>query len=240
MSTTTGRATHDIDPDADTVLILKNPSTRFACWSPDEVEEDATVSVETSAGQSCYTETSPQAASFAETSCEEDEIRYRVSSRHLALVSPVFRSMLSGQNWNEGVQNEVDGLYHIITEDWDAGTMLIFLDVLHHRNRRVPQTVSLEMLAKLVVLIDYYECPEALESFTGRWTEHLKATSPVPSYFCRDLMLWMCVASVLKLPDEFAQTTTVAIRREGKELSALGLPILKCVSESAYTSVVLP
>jgi hypothetical protein len=42
------------------------------------------------------------------------------------------------------------------------------------------------------------------------------------------------VAWVLELPDEFAQTTTVAIRREGKEFSALGLPIVKCVGESAY------
>jgi hypothetical protein len=47
------------------------------------------------------------------------------------------------------------------------------------------------------------------------------------------------VAWVLELPDEFAQTTTVAIRREGKEFSALGLPIVKCVGESAYLSVVL-
>jgi hypothetical protein len=49
----------------------------------------------------------------------------------------------------------------------------------------------------------------------------------------------MCVARVLELPDEFAQTTTVAIRREGNELSALGLPIVECVGESAHLSVVL-
>ena len=47
------------------------------------------------------------------------------------------------------------------------------------------------------------------------------------------------MAWVLELPDEFAQTTTVAIRREGKGFSALGLPIVKCVGGSAYLSMVL-
>jgi hypothetical protein len=239
ISTIMVKAIHKIDPNADAVLVLKKPNTNFACWNLGEVEEDAIVSVEIPAGEGFSTETSRQAASSATTSCDKDEIHYLVSSRHLVLVSPVFRSMLSGQNWNEGVQNELDGLYHVNAEDWDAEALLILLDVLHHRNRRVPRTVSLEMLTKLVVLVDYYECPEALESFTGRWTEHLKASSPVPSYFCRDLMLWMCVARVLELPDEFAQTTTVAIRREGNEFSALGLPIVECVGESAHLSVVL-
>jgi hypothetical protein len=233
------KATHEIDPNADAVLVLKKPNTVFACWNLDEVEEDAIVSVEIPAGESFSMETSRHAASSVTTSCDEDETHYLVSSRHLTLVSPVFRGMLSGQNWNEGVRNEIDGLYHVNAEDWDAEALLVLLDVLHHRNRRVPHTVSLEMLTKLVVLVDYYECPEALESFTGRWTEHLKTSSPVPSHFCRDLVLWMCVAWVLELPDEFAQTTTVAIRREGKEFSALGLPIVKCVGESAYLSVVL-
>jgi hypothetical protein len=232
------KAIHEIDPNADAVLILKNPNTSFASWSPDEVEENAKASVEASAGGGTNTETSCQAASSATSSCEEEEIHYRVSSRHLALVSPIFKSMLLGKNWNEGIRNEIDGLYHVTTEDWDMEALLILLDVLHHRNRRVPRTISLEMLAQLAVLIDYYKCAEALESFTERWVEHLKVISPIPSHVCRDLMLWMCIAWVLRLPDAFVQTTTVAIRREGEELPDLGLPIVSCVGKSAESNEV--
>ena len=139
--------------------------------------------------------------------------------------------MLSGGKWKEGVPNEEDGLFHINVDDWDGEAILLLLNVIHHRNRQVPRTISLEMLAKIAVLIDYYDCGEAVELCTERWVEDLKLTSPVPSEYCRDLMLWMCVAWVLKLPEEFTQTTAVAIRREDQELSTLGLPLMSCVGE---------
>jgi hypothetical protein len=230
---------HQIDPIADTVIILKNSNASFASWSQAEVGRHATAHIEEPAAvRDAHTETSDEAALFAESSSEtnlvrhcnwEEEIRYHVSSRHLTLASPKFERMLSGENWKEGVRNEHDGLYYIYTEDWDMEALLLLLGILHHRNRQVPRTVSLEMLAKIVVLIDYYDCAEALETFTERWVEHLKVTSPVPSHFCRDLMLWMCIAWVLRLPHEFAQTTTVAIRRDDQHLPTLGLPITICV-----------
>ncbi|KAH8730304.1 hypothetical protein GQ44DRAFT_701142 [Phaeosphaeriaceae sp. PMI808] len=159
----------------------------------------------------------------------DEEICYYVSSRHLTLASPKFERMLAGGRWKEGVRHETDGLYHIDAEDWDKEALLLLLEVLHHRNRRVPRRVSLEMLAKIAVLIDYYNCAEALEAFTEQWIEHLKVDSPVPSHFCRDLMLWMCIAWVLRLPHEFVQATTVAVRRDSDNLSTLGLPVNICV-----------
>ncbi|PVH96337.1 hypothetical protein DM02DRAFT_674890 [Periconia macrospinosa] len=173
----------------------------------------------------------PAKSSESESFIDEEEIHYHVSAQHLSLASARFKSMLFGGNWKEGVP-EIDGLYYISAEDWDTEALLILLNVLHHRNRQVPRSVSLEMLAKITVLIDYYDCAEAVELCTERWVEELTMTSPIPSSFCRDLMLWMCIAWVLRLPYEFTQTTNIAImRREGQELSALGLPLTRCISK---------
>lgn len=185
---------HEIDPNADTVVILVNPNASFAPWSHREVENDATTPAEGCADMSVFDQaTSPAASScgqyLADHSPWEEEVHYKVSSRHLTLASPRFEGMLSGGRWKEGVRNEVDGLYHVTVEDWDMEALLVLLNILHHRNRRVPRTISLELLAKLVVLIDYYECAEALELFTERWVGDLRVTSPVPSHICRDLLL---------------------------------------------------
>lgn len=294
------KAIHQIDPHADTVIILKNFHTPFAVWNqfvdedaeaPDphpepnnaplleetademallwgsaaeEVPiaeplleeataeaavEDAPVEAaveEVTIEEATDIEPSAQDAPVVENTVEdsviepspppvstsEEVIHYNVSSRHLRLASPKFESQLSGENWKEGVPDENDGRYHIPAEDWDMEALLILLNVLHHRNRQVPRSVSLEMLAKIAVLIDYYDCAEAAELCTERWVEHLRKTSPIPSSFCRNLMLWMCIAWVLRLPHEFTQTTVVAMSRDDSELPTLGLPITGCVGES--------
>ncbi|CBY01697.1 hypothetical protein IAQ61_010068 [Plenodomus lingam] len=162
-------------------------------------------------------------------STEGDEVWYYVSRRHLTAVSPKFERVLVDANWKEGTRDENDGLFHVSATDWDSEALRYFLQVLHLRNSQVPREVSLEMLAKIAVLIDFYDCAEALEPFTERWVEHARVVSPVPSDFCRDLILWMCIAWVLKLPNEFLQTTRVAIKENDREFPTLGLPITACV-----------
>lgn len=235
------RSSNKIDAKADTVIILKNPNTSFAPWSLAEVGGDTTKFAHESTVNDSTSGDANQGASIEVTivaddtnesdaaNTEEDEVWYYVSRRHLVSASPTLDRMLSGTDWKEGTRDENDGLYHVPAEDWDSEALLCVLQILHLRNGQVPRTVSLEMLAKIAVLIDFYDCAEALESFTERWIEHLQVAAPVPSYFCRDLMLWMCIAWVLRLPQEFVQTTTVAIRRDDQELPTLGLPIVICV-----------
>lgn len=235
------RLIYEIDAQADAVIILKNPNASFAPWTIAEVGGDtaafaheSTVEEPTSgdADQGAPIEVAIVADVASEsnsTDTEGDEIWYYVSRRHLISASPTFERMLSGTNWKEGVRNENDGLYHVPAEDWDSEALLCVLRVLHLRNGQVPRTVTLEMLAKIAVLVDFYKCAEALESFTERWIERLRVATPVPAYFCRDVMLWMCIAWVFRLPQEFVQSTTVAIRRNDQELPTLGLPITICV-----------
>jgi hypothetical protein len=202
---------HNIDPAADTVIILKNPCNNFAPW--DETlgpshTKDTTLEDEHTAQARCfenkaytrkltkkelrqlkkeasanasYTSSSETKSNPAETShqnsCEEQdsflepaaqpsfepskseekEIHYLVSSRHLMLASPWFMRTLKSETSTKAVKDPPDGRYHISARDWDEEAFLILLSIFHIRSRQVPATVSLELLAKIAVLVDYYE-----------------------------------------------------------------------------------
>jgi len=244
---------YKIDPDADTIIVLKNPLGHFTIWNPPDIEEldsGRLIAPE----DSCCEDPDPEGLGsfewlFAEQPPAEEilvektiidpnevenasppEIQYHVSSDLLKLASPNFERMISGGKWREGIPN--NGRYHIPVENWDGEAFLILLNMLHIRTRNIPRWVSLGMLAKIAVLVDYYDCVEAVQPWTKIWIRHLKDTTHIPSRPCRDLKLWMCIAWVLKLPQEFAQTTAVAIKRCRKDdlsLSTSDLPITTLV-----------
>jgi hypothetical protein len=59
--------------------------------------------------------------------------------------------------------------------------------------------VYLEMLAKTAVLVDCYECSEAIELFFTMWIADLRNNSAVPSTYCRELVLWIWIAWVFDI-----------------------------------------
>ncbi|OAL48842.1 hypothetical protein IQ07DRAFT_588915 [Pyrenochaeta sp. DS3sAY3a] len=207
-----------IDPNADTVIVLTNPLVEFAVWNPQEAE----VNIEEP------DEPPPDEPADDEGEPIDEEILYFVSSRHLALASSWFAKVFDGDNWRESLRDGTDGLFHVNVEGWDVHALLYLLNILHHRNREVPRQITLEMFAKVAVLVDYYECAEAIEMYAERWTEYLEKASPIPKIFDRNLMLWLCIAWVCKLPDQFRRATEVAIRRADQELKTLGLPVTRC------------
>lgn len=82
----------------------------------------------------------------------------------------------------------MQGCLRIKEKDWDAGALQILMDVIHGRTREVPKVISLETLAKIAILVDYYECLEVVvEMFSSKWMESLKST--IPEIFSRDVML---------------------------------------------------
>jgi hypothetical protein len=299
------KVVYEIDPDADTVVILKNPLKHFAVWDPElsdvEVElerepggwgafgsgkkkskEDMALSrrkklseqvAEDIAKDDGHPETSSTSANSlfgngtswtlstnwdaAEPSstqpshtiddslaagpsalsspmsiepeekplpADEKGVHYHVSSRHLKLASRCFNTMLSGEKWDEGIRKE-DGLFCMRLEGWDADAFLILMDIFHLRNRRVPRSVDLDTLAKIAVMVDYYECEEATELFTAMWITDWKKKQSVPTVYGRDLMLWICVARVFDLPEDFERTTSVALRCSTEDIRTLELPI---------------
>ncbi|KAF1833346.1 hypothetical protein BDW02DRAFT_500813, partial [Decorospora gaudefroyi] len=173
---------------------------------------------------------------------EEDSIHYHVSSRHLMLASSWFKRALTKGGSAESNRNEMDGLFYIDASDWDAEAFLILLRILHLRNKDVPRTVNLEMLAKIAVLVDYYSCKEAIEVFTEIWMTKFKRTTkrksqPVPTTYCRDLVLWIAIAWTFDLKEEFEQATAVAIRESPETMRTLELPIPARVDTKRHLAI---
>jgi hypothetical protein len=153
---------------------------------------------------------------------EPPEIRVRVSSRHLTLASPYFKRMLKG-DWKEGCTLTADGCVSVRVMDCDPESLMIIMNIIHGHTRKVPRSVSLDMLTKIAVLIDYYECAEAVELFTDTWIDYLKG--PLPTTYGRSLILWTCISWVFRKSALFKTVTTVAQMQSYEPIQTLGLPI---------------
>jgi hypothetical protein len=156
---------------------------------------------------------------------EEDRIHFHVCSGNLMSASPWFNRVLKRDGWMESNRNSYDKRFHVSAEDWDEEAFIILMNVFHLRSRQVPRTVTLELLAKIAVLVDYYDCNEAIELYTDMWTASLRKTVDVPTTYCRELMLWIWVSWVFKLSAEFGISTIVAIKQSTESVRNLGLPI---------------
>jgi hypothetical protein len=149
---------------------------------------------------------------------------YQVSSRHLITASPKFQREL--ETGDEDTIGE-DGFYHLTTSGWDSDAFAILLNILHLRSREVPRELTLESLAKVAVLVDYYRCWEAFDLIAAVWIKHLRENYTVPAAYSRDLKLWMLVSWVFKLSDEFTDSTAKALRQSEQPTirdMKLGLP----------------
>ncbi|KAF2790526.1 hypothetical protein K505DRAFT_351891 [Melanomma pulvis-pyrius CBS 109.77] len=167
-------------------------------------------------------------------SSEIDEIHYLVSSRHLMLASPWFRRPLTSDRYIEALKDPSDGRYHIQANGWDEEALLILLNIFHVLTRLTPATVSLEMLAQIVVLVYYYELEnaEVMERDTVVWIANVKRTVAIPSSYCRDLMLWICISGVFNMSEEFEKATAVAVKDSTGWIQTLDLPIHQEITSS--------
>jgi hypothetical protein len=187
------------------------------------------------------TEREPADADQASPSIEpsdpdEQVVHYHVTRSHLIQASPWFKRTLTGSRWEE-TRSSTDGLYYILASDWDEEAFLILLNIFHLRKRQVPKTVDLEMLAKIAVLVDYYELggTEAIEDDIYRWIDAVRRDCAIPKAYGRDLVLWMCVSFVLDMQDEFNKATEVAMRESNGCIRTLGLPIHLLVTGMGHT-----
>jgi hypothetical protein len=167
---------------------------------------------------------------------EEEETRYHVCSGNLMSASPWFNRAMDTVGWSESQRNKEDGYFYVYARDWDEEAFTIILRIFHLQNDMVPEVVSLEMLAKISVIVHYYECASAVRMHFNIWISNLKKSSVMPSTYCRDLVLWICIAKVFSLHEEFRDMTRVAIKHcdEG-EIRTMELPIVGPVAGESKT-----
>ncbi|KAF7933679.1 uncharacterized protein EAE98_003388 [Botrytis deweyae] len=96
-----------------------------------------------------------------------------VSSKHLKLASPVFGAMLKHDRFKEGIELQANGEVKISLPDDDPIAFAIIANVIHHRNKLVPEHVAPMLLAKITLLTEKYQMHEAMSLVTKCWTSLL-------------------------------------------------------------------
>lgn len=152
---------------------------------------------------------------------DQVEIRMLVSGKHLALASSYFEKMFAGP-FTEG-KTDPSGLRQVTAIDWDPEAFNIILTIIHGYHRDVPRSLSLEMLAKLAMIVDYYQCHESVELYADIWLANLN--SQLPTVYGRDCILCMVISWVFMQPDMFQKMTRLALRHSGTLIESDDLPI---------------
>ena len=81
--------------------------------------------------------------------------RIQASAKHLILASPVFQKALT-EGWKEGFHLVEKGAVENTISGWDLDAFLILMNNFHCRPQILPREISLELLAKVAILADYY------------------------------------------------------------------------------------
>lgn len=170
----------------------------------------------------------PTAESHVDHGCS----RIQVSAKHLMFASPFFKRLLTG-GWKESIAYFQKDSVEITAEGWDTEALVILLRAIHGQYSHIPRKLTLEMLAKVAVIADYYECREILDFLVELWIE--KVDEKIPSVASRDLILWLWVSWFFRLPSQFKLSTSIAMSQSDGYIDNLGLPIPEdVIGESIY------
>jgi hypothetical protein len=209
---------HEIDPEGDIIIRLGASNSAFATWHGEPDDPPSTLPRFPSEN---VDEPEPELAEL-EHSDKDFSVEIRVSSRHLILASPQAKRMLEGA-WKEPSTLKLQGSLALEEKDWDVEALLILMNILHCRNKSVPRKISLEMFVRVAVLVDYYECYEAVEIYSDMWLEHLR--EELPATYCKELVLWICVSWIFRQSAEFGMATSVALQHSKGPIQTMELPI---------------
>lgn len=185
-----------------------------------------------------YEKTRPQSETEEEEEAEENCFRIRVSAKHLTLVSPVFKSLLLG-GWKESSTFLQTGSTELIVSGWDLEAFLVVMQMIHNQHTKIPRKVSLELFAKISVIVDYYKCKDAIGFFSDVWLDDLDSNSELRNKlactFSRDLVLWLWISWIFRRAEQFRKATAVAIKYSKAQISSLGLPLpARLISEWGF------
>ncbi|RDW64499.1 uncharacterized protein DSM5745_09910 [Aspergillus mulundensis] len=243
--------THVLDPNGDVTLILKDPDAAFAhgCLAPQQIYETETETPSPSNFATNGTSFPPSSANLeaearakhraddASLSSSSTEIRFQVSSAHLILASPVFKSALTG-SWKESVEFKTKGTVELVAIGWNEEALLVFLRIIHCMPLELPDKMPLEALAKLAVVADFYDCMKLIAFFADTWL----TTALAPDYDSlldedndrfiprNTLRLW--VSWAFHQEDAFKTHSQHLISYARDSITPLGLPLPETVIDA--------
>lgn len=223
-----------LDPDGDVLVIVTGTSLEdvWKYFVTPEPELNGTETVEAVGPPEEHEEVIPEefiaveeppSSAPAPAPLEEDQWRFRASSKHLALASTYVKKMMSGP-WREANEVHGDGLLHWKLDGFDVDAIAIILRIIHGLNRQVQRTITLNMLAQVSRAVDYLGCHEAIELYASIWVAYLNGLPPRMSH--ADWDSWISATGVFQNPDIFQKWTRVAILEKLNDTPSLELPVL--------------
>ncbi|KAG5942528.1 hypothetical protein E4U59_001070 [Claviceps monticola] len=249
----------EVDPQGDTILVLRCPKTEQPVWEPEDAsfkrkrgndipmkkvflgsQSHSGMDVDPSDVENTHASTPGTITATVESSLPNDsgeahgenikreEVKFRLSSRHLALASPVFKTMFDGL-WKEIAKssgwsdNGCPVRYELIAAEWDDELFLMLMNIIHGRNILVPLSVDLTTLMKFSVLVEYYQCQEVTLFVVGHWIKEV--SNSLPKEYGRDCVAWMFVSWVFSCSEFFGQMTQLAIEGSEGGLGKIYLPL---------------
>jgi hypothetical protein len=212
---------HEIDPNGDTLFILRKPNAPFAVDSSFREWARAMPEYWTAQMQQKEGRLRDFALLTAPTANSNPEIHMRLSSKHLSLASEYFRKLMTS-DWIE-TKAENGYSYTITAEEWDKEALLLLMNIIHGQTQKVALEVDLVVLAKIATLVDYYKCHKAVHFFATIWINQLG--TPLPSSYERDLLLRLFVSYVFSDERAFQKLTKTIIYESRGPIHTLGLAI---------------
>ena len=170
-------------------------------------------------------------------------LQIRASSKHLILASPQFeRSLQDG--FQEGTTLKATGCLEFPVRDWEAIPFLILMLIIHHRTRRVPREISLDRLVEIAQLVDYYECYEAVEAFSGSWLFNLRikslSSNPWKSFTLDEAVKSLFVSWVFNEAKVFEMSSRYLESRSKGTVTFSRLPVPCAIQGEFYVISKLP
>ena len=221
-----------LDPDGDVVLVVEVPDDLEEAEEEPGTEETPESANEPPSWDDGVADddTPPKGEHVADESFGESshdtkrpKIRMRVSSSHLRLASPYFKRMFQS-GWLEGDALRAKGLAEVhLQNDEDPNALLILLNIIHGHTRAVPRSVDLRMLAKIAILVDFFECYETIEVFSDMWINVFKGS--LPQSIGKDLTRWIWICWVFNKPNQFKAVTRIAEQQSTGPIETYGFPI---------------
>ncbi|KAJ5629485.1 hypothetical protein N7528_003142 [Penicillium herquei] len=160
--------------------------------------------------------------SNAKHASNNDTVKFQVSAKHLIHASPIFKSMLTG-GWKESVGYQQNDPAEITAEDWDVVAFSIVLNAVHGKFYQIPKSPTLEQVAKVSVIADYYQLKETISVMLPVWSPVL--SEGIEQFSFRDLRMSVWASWFLGADEQFKDTTSSAMTRMTGQIQSLGLPI---------------
>lgn len=131
-------------------------------------------------------------------------VKLRVHSLFLKAVSKPFSTMFE-PDWKEG-DNMLgrDGPVELLLPEDNAAAMKLICAIIHHQNKRIPQTLPASDVLGIAVTADKYDCVDALKFASENWLLPRKNKAG-------DLMLLTAAAYLFRNAQAFKEITKAMI-----------------------------